>query len=143
MKRKAIFGITAILTLALAGIGIASAHGPGFGFGPGNMDENGEIFGIPQAEFQSLLKEGKTIKEIAESQGIDLEQWREERFQERKELMEKRTQALIDAGLMTQEEADARTQWMEERHDNFGERPMMKGPGFSHGHCGDQPAENE
>lgn len=143
MNRKAIFGITAILTLALAGIGIASAHGPGFGFGPGNMDENGEIFGIPQAEFQSLLKEGKTIEEIAESQGIDLEQWREEKFQERKELMEKRAQVLIDAGLMTQEEADAQLQRMEEHHENFGERPMMKGPGFGRGHCPGQPAESE
>jgi polyhydroxyalkanoate synthesis regulator phasin len=74
----------------------------GFGFKgclPGNYDWLAEQLGMTSDELQAELEAGKTIAELAEEKGVDLDA-------ARIEAMKERIQQAVEDGTLTQEQAD-------------------------------------
>jgi len=130
MKKKYIIYTTlSALALVLAGTGVASAHGWFGGFNNATPEEitqhqetmfqnKAELFGISVDEMKNYWAEGKNFKEIAEAEGITQEQLQEKEIEARQEQMQNHIQALVDNGVISQEQADNRLQFMEERTTN-------------------------
>ena len=108
--------------------------GPGMmgnGYGQGMMWSDGESMMLAVAEalglepdaFFTALQEGQTLTEIAETQGVDLNTVYEAMFVK----AEAHMTALVEAGTMTQEQADEHLTWMRE---NIATMPMFSGSGF-------------
>lgn len=103
----------------------------GNGFGPGMMWGDGEPMMVAVAEALGLewdalfaaFQDGQTLAEIAEAQGVDLDTVYDAMFVE----SEAHMTALIEAGVMTQEQADEHLAWMRE---NIATMPMFGNSGF-------------
>jgi len=84
--------------------------GGGFGqFGEGfwtTYDEVAEALGLTPEALFSELHGGKTLAEIAEEQGVEMEAVRDAMEAARSELMEQAIQQAVENGRMTQEQAD-------------------------------------
>jgi polyhydroxyalkanoate synthesis regulator phasin len=95
---------------------------PGFLFGPGGDPSTlAESLGIEEDELRSELQDGKTIAEIAEEQGVDVQDVIDDIVAAQRERLD---EAVAD-GDLTQEEADEILAGAEERVTAFvnGERP--------------------
>lgn len=128
-KKYFAYTILSALALVLAGTGVASAHGWFGGVSNATPEEiaqhqetmfenKAEFFGIGVGEIKNYWAEGKNFKEIAEVEGITQEQLQERMMQSRQEQMQNHIQALVDNGVISQEQADQRLQFMEERMTN-------------------------
>ena len=128
-KKYLIYTILPALALVLAGTGVASAHGWFGGFGNATPEEiaqreqvmfenKAELFGIGVNEMKNYWAEGKNFKEIAEAEGITQEQLQEQMMETRKEQMRNQIQTMVDNGVISQEQADKRLQFTEERFTN-------------------------
>ncbi|QPC83159.1 hypothetical protein G4Y79_01935 [Phototrophicus methaneseepsis] len=103
----------------------------GNSFGQGMMWGDGEPMMLAVAEALGLepdtlftaLQEGQTLAEIAETQGVDLDTVYDAMFVE----AEAHMTALVEAGTITQEQADEHLSWMRE---NIATMPMFSGNGF-------------
>mgnify|MGYP006921590253 CR=1 FL=1 len=103
----------------------------GNGFGHGMMWGDGESMMVTVAEALGLewdalfaaFQDGQTLAEIAEAQGVDLDAVYDAMLVE----AEAHMAALIEAGTITQEEADEHLAWM---HENIGTMPMFANSGF-------------
>jgi len=91
-----------------------------------------EKLGLSKEDVLELRDSGKTIEEIAEENGIDLELWKENMFK----LKEERIDKLVEEGKITAEEAEELKTLIEKRIENCPQhneegfmRPMM-GNGF-------------
>ena len=82
-----------------------------------------EALGLDEETLSSELQSGNTIAEIAEAQGVDLATV----FEAAQTGMEEHLSALVAAGVLTQEQADAHLAEMQEHWD---EMPMFTGEGF-------------
>lgn len=133
-----------VLTFALGAAGLLTAgavfaHGSlgskagtaGLGFArPGHeaMFENkADILGLNTDELQSKLESGKTFMDIAEEQGIDPDDIHESMKERMSEFLDEKVQN----GYLTQEEADARLEWMDEMHEQRSEEGCGMGAGRS------------
>jgi len=143
MKKKILLSLLAVLgIIGVLGAGIVSAHG-GFGW-VGNFDpekfaerqqtmfqEQADLLGISIDKIKNYWAEGKNFEEIAEAEGITTEQLQEKMKQAREENMKTQLQTLVNKGIITQEQADARLKVMEERTANGkfgrGHGMMMSG----------------
>lgn len=138
MKKKILLSSLVILgVLGLLGAGVVLAHG-GFGFGwmgifnpekfierQQTMFQNqADLLGISVDKIKNYWAEGKNLKEIAEAEGITDEQLQEKMKQMREENMKTQLQTLVDRGIITQEQADKRLNFMKEQMTNgkFGRR---------------------
>jgi polyhydroxyalkanoate synthesis regulator phasin len=95
---------------------------PGFLFGPGgNLSTLAESLGIDEDELRSELQDGKTIAEIAEEQGVDVQDVIDDIVAAQRERLD---EAVAD-GDLTQDEADEILAGAEDRVTAFvnGERP--------------------
>ncbi len=128
-KKYLAYTILPALALVLAGTGVASAHGWFGGFGNATPEEiaqhqetmfqnKAELFGIGVDEMKNYWAEGKNFKEIAEAEGITQEQLQERMMEARNERMQNHIQTIVDNGVISQEQADKRLQFMEERFTN-------------------------
>jgi hypothetical protein len=109
--------------------------GPGMmmgnGYGQGMMWGDGEPMMLAVAEALGLepdalftaLQTGQTLAEIAETQGVDLDTVYDAMFAE----AEAHITALVEAGTITQEQADEHLTWMRE---NIATMPMFSGSGL-------------
>jgi len=70
------------------------------------MDSLAEALGLTPEEVMAQLREGKTIEEIADAQGIDLEAVRETWAAERQQAMRDAIAEAVEAGTMSEEQAD-------------------------------------
>jgi hypothetical protein len=145
MKKKIILSSLAVIGFAgLAGISFASAHG-GFGWLGGRFDpekfaegqqtmfaRQAEMLGIDVNKVKDYWAEGKSFKEIADAENITVEQLQEKMKQAREEDMKAQLQTLVEKGIITQEQADARLKVMEEKIVNGGWKHGMMG-GFMMG----------
>ena len=103
----------------------------GHGFGQGMMWGDGESMMLAVAEALELepdalftaLQAGQTLAEIAETQGVELDTVYDAMFVE----AEAHMSALVEAGTITQEQADEHLGWMRE---NIATMPMFTGSGF-------------
>ncbi len=107
--------------------------GGGFGpFGEGfwtTYDEVTEALGLTPDELFSELHDGKTLAEIAEEQGVEMEVVREAMEAARGELMEEAIAQAVENGRMTQEKADWLLEGLEQGF-------LPGGRGFGGGHGG-------
>lgn len=103
----------------------------GGGFGPGMMSGDSEpmmlsvaeALGLEPEAFYTALRDGQTLSEIAEAQGVELEAVYNAALTHAEEHMAQ----LVEAGTITQEQADEHLTWMRE---NIDEMPMFAGGGF-------------
>ncbi|MGD2179436.1 MAG: hypothetical protein PVG71_16650 [Anaerolineae bacterium] len=146
----AVLGAAGALVLLLGGLGgvsIVSAQevtpesedAPGmgiwgwgrglFGFGSGDQwtmfDTAAEELGLTPEELFAELHAGKTMQEIAEAQGVELEDLQEALNVARADAMRAGIEQAVEDGDMSQEQAD----WLLEGL----EQGFMSGPGFGHG----------
>jgi predicted DNA-binding protein YlxM (UPF0122 family) len=145
MKKKILLSSLAIIGFAgLAGISFASAHG-GIGWLGGSFDpekfaegqqtmfaRQAEMLGIEVNKVKDYWAEGKSFKEIADAENITTEQLQEKMKQAREQDMKTQLQVLVEKGIITQEQADARLKVMEEKIANGGWKHGMMG-GFMMG----------
>ena len=75
-----------------------------------------EMLGLDLEEVRTKLSEGKTMREIISEAGIT----KEEMVENRKALMIEHINEFLADGKITQEEADKRLQWIEERPNKGG-----------------------
>lgn len=173
MSKKTVFVVAllaALAVLALTGSGLAFAqeptppapgYGPGLGccgdwgmrggrggglgwHGMGLIDAMAGLTGLKPADLYAELQEGKTLLEVAQAHGVSAEQLVEAALAARAEVLKQR----VEAGYLTQEQADWMLDHMEEEmleHLEAG-APSGFNPSASSGHrCGrfgGQPAPN-
>ncbi len=125
------------LTVGLIGIlgaGVASAQG-WFGFDAQKQEvifqKKAEFLGISTDQMKNAWAEGKNFNQIAEEHGITKEQI-QERTKEARELKQERMnshlQAMVDNGTITQEQANQKIQYIQDKFENNPDRK-----GFYHG----------
>jgi len=136
MDKKYIFyAIIPALTFVVLGAGIASANGMFGGFGnplPEDIaqkqetmfEKKADFLGISLEEMKDFWAEGKTVQEIAEEQGISLEEMQTKMREAKEEALQSRMQVMVDNGVISQEQADERLEFMQNRFENreMGER---------------------
>ncbi len=126
--------VGALLAVALIGAGLTFAHGPtptapegysecggfgGFGgmwgHGSGNtmIDVAAELFGMTTEDLRAELQEGKTLLDVAQEKGFEAKDLQDAFLTARKEAL----QEAVDAGFITQEQADWMMQNMEQRSE--------------------------
>jgi len=148
MKKLLIYSFLTIGLISILGAGVASAQG-WFGLGKYNnaspeemaqkheiiLEKKAEFLGISADEMKNAWAEGKNFREIAEEHGITQEQI-QERTKEARELKQERMkshiQAMVDEGIITQEQADQKLQYMQNK---FKDGQMRKGFYSGHGKC--------
>lgn len=139
-------GLELIVVLVVSLIGVAfvfadeptltpeapfGCRGRGFGFGGGSwtmFDTMAEALGLTPEEFFAGLHAGKTLDEIAEAQGVEMEDVQDAIKAARVEAMREGIQQAVEDGRITQEQAD----WMLEGLEQ-GFFPMGRGFGSGHG----------
>ena len=157
MSKKIVFvvALVAALTItALAGAGLAFAQEPtppasgygccggwgrggGWGWhGMGLMDALAELTGLKPADLYAELQEGKTLLEVAQAHDVSAEQLVEAALTARAEVLQQR----VEAGYLTQEQADWMLEHMEEEMLEHLEAGVS--PGFNCWRFGGQPAPN-
>ncbi len=100
-----------------------------FGFGHGDQwtmfDTAADALGLTPEELFSEMRAGKTLEEVAEEQGVELEDLQEAMTASRAQAMRDAIEQAVEDGEMSQEQAD----WLLEGL----EKGYMPGPGFDHG----------
>lgn len=148
MKKLLIYSFLTAGLIGILGAGAASAQG-WFGLGKYNdaspeemaqkqeviLQKKAEFLGVSVDEVKNAWAEGKNFKEIAQEQGITSEEF-QERTKEARELkqehMGSHLQAMVDNGTITQEQADQKLQYMQ---DKFEDGQMRKGFYSGFGKC--------
>ena len=156
MSKKIVFVVALVAALtvtALAGAGLAFAqeptppapgYVPGYGccgwgrgwHGLGLVDALAELTGLEPADLYAEMQEGKTLLEVAQAHGVSAEQLVETALAYRAEVLQQR----IEAGYLTQEQADRMLEHMREEMLEHLEAGVS--PGFNCGRFGGQPAPN-
>ncbi len=118
--------VPAMAVALLVGAGTASAHGM---FGGGEdltpeqraekaslmFERKAEMLGLDVNVVKEAWAEGKNFRELAEEQGIDMAELKEKMQAERKARQQERLQNLVEAGVITQEQANLRLERMQEK----------------------------
>ena len=156
MSKKIVFVVALVAALtvtALAGAGLAFAqeptppapgYVPGYGccgwgqgwHGMGLIDALAELTGQEPAELYAEMQEGKTLLEVAQAHGVSAEQLVETALAYRAEVLQQR----IEAGYLTQEQADWMLDHMEEEMLEHLEAGVSPGFNPSTSRCG-EPVE--
>ncbi|MEW6402249.1 MAG: hypothetical protein AB1649_10645 [Chloroflexota bacterium] len=147
--------VAALLLVGAAGAGIAYAQddttptpttdgqtdkgGPGRGhghrfLGEAELQAAADALGMTTDEVSTALQSGKTLQDLADEAGVDLQVVQDAISAARAEEMRQRIEQAVADGTMTQEKAD----WLLEGL----EKGFLDGPGFGlgfgHGHDGDR-----
>lgn len=127
MKKYLTYTIISILAVSLLSVGIVSANG-WFGKAAhdgmtqkhkGMFEYKAEALGMTIEELKQAWYDSKDLSEIAEDQGITLEELREQMKEQKKERMLAYMQTLVDEGKITQEQADEKIEWMQNMSQNW------------------------
>ena len=147
------------LALTLLGAGVASAHGGWQNIDPATAAKNQEtrfeneasMLGISVTELKNNWAQGKNIQDIAKEKGISEADLKAKIEAQMKEHRQARLKALVDAGVITQSQADQRLQFESthkpQMHGRGGEkmgmhRGMFGGPGDQGQAKDEQPVQN-
>ena len=144
VKKIVLYSLIVASVLGIVATGISSAHGWFGNLSPEDLvakfetmfQKKAEILGISVEDYKDGWAEGKTLKEIVEEQGITQEQFQERMIQEKEELMIEKLNTLVENRVITQEQADQKLSFMQEKFENmwsgegFSECPHMKGWGM-------------
>jgi hypothetical protein len=153
MKKRFMILAGAVLTVVLLGATVVvpafaqeetpeipfGCRGRGFGLMGGSwtmFDTAAETLGLTPEEFFAELHAGKTLEEIAEAQGVELEAVQEAMNAARAEAMREAIEQAVEDGNITQEQADWLLEGLEQgflpRGRGFGSGHGMRG-GFGRG----------
>lgn len=105
--------------------GLGGGFGPhGFALGPGRLSTVAESLGVEEDELRAALEDGQTIADVAEEQGVDVQDVVDDIVAAQQERLD---EAVAD-GHLTQEQADEILAGAEERATAFvnGERPDVE-----------------
>lgn len=148
MKKIFTYGIVPALAVVFLGAGTVSAaqnmisenftetHRGGRGLGMGVIKtpqefverqtqlfvHQSEITGIPVEEIAGAWAEGKKLETLLEEKGIDHTVVQEKMRTYGETQMKERLQALVDAGVITQAQAETRLEFMKTRIDELHEK---------------------
>ena len=139
MKAILKFTLIGLLAVVVAGItvaGVAYAQGDG----PDRREGLTELLGLTREELRDQLQDGKTLEELAEAAGVDLETYREEMRQTKQVDLETKIEEALANEDITQDHAN----WLLEGLDKgfldspfvglggrgSGGRPDMDGAGM-------------
>lgn len=143
MKKYYLFIIPLLGFLTLGGIGIASAHG-GWGMTGTVLDpqifsqhwsekisQQATVLDITIDEMKSYWSQGKTLWDIAKEKGISDANLQARLKAQHEEQLKKSLQVLVDKGLITQAQADARLKVIQDASFKFssgkiGKHGMMR-----------------
>lgn len=111
-----------VVALSLASAGIASAHGWFNNATPDEIathqqqmfQEKAQMLGISVDQMKDAWAQGKTLSDIAKEQGITEEQLKEKMKTAMQAKMKEHLQILVDKGIITQAQADARLKAIQE-----------------------------
>jgi hypothetical protein len=153
-KMSILIGGLLVALLVVGVIGATSAYaqgssstllhgrGPGDGrghFGGAGLDAAAEVLGMTTDELTTALQSGKTLEQLAEDAGVDIQDVQDAIQAARVEEMRDRIQQAVDDGTITQENAD----WLLEGLDKgFIGGPGGFGFGGHHG-FGMEPAPDQ
>ena len=120
--------LIAALMIGLAGItatGIAYAQDGGFH----PREFLAELLGLTREEIRAELEAGKTLQDLAEEAGVDLEAFREEMKATHQENLQERIEQALADGEISQDQADWLLEGLEKGYLNgpffqFGSRGM-------------------
>lgn len=141
MKPIRKYTLIALLVVAVAGIsvaGVAYAEGDD---PPRGREGLAELLGMTQEELRAELQNGKTIQELADEAGIDLDAFHEEMAQNRQVNLESRIEEALANGNISQEQADWLMEGLEKGFLNgpfFGKN--SDGAGGRPGPAGEKPS---
>ena len=121
---KPILKISLIAALVIGAVGI-TAIGIAYAQGDGPRGALAELLGLEPEELHELLDSGKTIQELADEAGVDLEAFHEEMEANRAEAMRTRIEEALAEGEISQDQAD----WLLEGLD----KGYLSGPFFRTG----------
>ena len=142
-KKLMVYAALPILGLGLVGsVNATSAHGL-FGFMGQNatpeeiatrqqdmFQSQAELLGISVDSVKNAWAEGKTLKELADENGISEEQLREKMKNAAQSRLKSNLDSLVSQGVITQAQADKRLEIMQSRIQEGGMR--RGGRGFQH-----------
>ena len=100
------------------------AHG-GFARGHFSLDAAAEALGITTDELRTQLRDGKTIAEVAEAEGVDIETVKDAML----EAFRTHEQEHVTSGRLTQAQADANIAAFEDAAGRTGQQPPPHPPG--------------
>lgn len=105
MKQYLKYTLIGLLVVAVAGIsvvGVAYAQGDD----PRGQDALAELLGLTTEELRDQLQDGKTIQDLADEAGVDLEGFREEIRAVNQVDMQTRIEEALANGEISQDQAD-------------------------------------
>jgi hypothetical protein len=108
-------------------------RGPGFGMGRHGgwgrrdlaLDAAAEALGVTEDELRTQLRDGKSIADVAEAEGVDIEAVKGAML----DAFRTHEQEHVDAGRLTQEQADANIAAFENHLDDLVTRTLPDRPG--------------
>jgi len=113
MKKGILIALVVVGVLSLAAVGVEKADTPdGQARFPrvrnaiGQLGPLGEFLGLTPDEMQAAREEGKTVADLAEEQGIDLDDLISELITTQPPSIEQRIAKAVENGALTQQEAD-------------------------------------
>ena len=124
MKKLLTLSLLTVGLITMVGVSAVSAHG--WFWGQASPEETAEkqaemftqkaeVMGISEEALKNGWAQGKNMMEIAEEQGITQEELKAKMQELKKAKMQEYLQAMVDNGVITQEQADQRLQFMEEK----------------------------
>lgn len=143
MKKKILILVSGLLAalMVLGVVGATAAYaqsstdmpfhgrGPGEGRGPrlgdAELEAAAKVLGMTTDELSSALQDGKTLQDLADAAGVDIEDVHAAIQAVHETELRDRIQQAVDDGTMTQEKAD----WLLEGLD----KGFLEGPGFGFG----------
>jgi len=105
MKTILKYTLIGLLVVAVASIPVVSiAYAQGDG--PDTQNGLAELLGMTREELRGQLQDGKTLEELADAAGVDLDTYREEMRQTRQSNLETRIEEALANGEISQDQAD-------------------------------------
>jgi hypothetical protein len=146
--KKITYSALSLFGLGVLGVGIASAQGMGMFGGMGNLspdeiathqqsmfDHQAQILGISVDEVKDAWADGKTMQEIIREKGLSETDIQNRIKDMRTQEMTSHLQALVDKGVITQDQMNRRLETMQnfEQNGRRGFKMKMFGHGFGPG----------
>jgi hypothetical protein len=143
MKKKyAAYAILPVLAVAVLGVQTVSAHGFFGGFGGGDLSaddiaarheamfaEQAALLGVSVDVVKNGWAEGKSLREIAEANGVTKDALAAKMKEARTAQMKMHLQTLVTKGVITQVQANQRLAFMQ-NHEGRWNGKKFRGPGF-------------
>jgi len=145
-KKIAFVALPVLAAIMIAGASTVSAHGWFGGMMRGSVsaeqaaqhqaamfEEQAGALGISGEQVKAGWAEGKNLKEIAEANGISEAEFESKMEAARTQRMTEHMNALVSQGIITQEQAEQRLQFMEQRHEQMQAGDGMRKRNGGHG----------